>query len=491
MIYTLLTHQWKAFWRSKSAGRNLAVQIFMGLIILYLLSAAIFMGIYLHSILEEAFPEQDPVTVYCGLILYFFLLDIFSRFLMQDLPTLVIQPYLVQNVKRSRLVQFLNLRSLVSFFNVFPLFLFIPFALSTIKNQYGSSASFAFVITIISLILFNNFLVLFIKRKTVLSNWWMVGFFVVVLVLMAGDYFKIFSVQKLSASVFGLLLSTPSFCIAFIVLAIGSYYNNTLYLKNNLYLDDLVKSPGHKASSEYHWLQRFGNIGDLIAIDLKLIIRNKRPRSLLLLSCIFLLYGFLLYKPAYFDKDQLGSILFGAIFITGMFMMNYGQFLFAWQSTHFDGLMASNVNLKTYIKSKFLLLTGFCTVAFLISLLYGFMNWKIIPVQIAAYFFNIGIHSVIAAYIGTYNYKGLDLSKGSSFNFQGIGVAQWIYALIIILVGAIIYLPFALLISSWAGISVVGILGIINLLLQDWWVDKISLQLQKRKHKILSGFREK
>jgi hypothetical protein len=198
-----------------------------------------------------------------------------------------------------------------------------------------------------------------------------------------------------------------------------------------------------------------------------------------------------LYKPAYFDKDQLGIILFGAIFITGMFMMNYGQFLFAWQSGHFDGLMASNVNLKTYIKSKFLLLTGFCTVAFLISLLYGFMNWKIIPVQIAAYFFNIGIHSVIAAYIGTYNYKGLDLSKGSSFNFQGIGVAQWIYALIIILVGVIIYLPFALLISSWAGIAVVGILGIINLLLQDWWVDKISLQLQKRKHKILSGFREK
>jgi hypothetical protein len=172
-------------------------------------------------------------------------------------------------------------------------------------------------------------------------------------------------------------------------------------------------------------------------------------------------------------------------------MINYGQFLFAWQSSHFDGLMASNMNIKTYIKSKLFLLTSFSTIAFLLSLLYGFLSWKLIPILCAAWLFNIGIHSVLTCFIGTRNYKGLDLSRGGAFNYQGTGAAQWLYSLIILLVGAAIYLPFALLINSWSGIAAIGILGLISFLMQDWWLDKMTVQFQKHKYKMLEGFREK
>jgi hypothetical protein len=118
------------------------------------------------------------------------------------------------------------------------------------------------------------------------------------------------------------------------------------------------------------------------------------------------------------------------------------------------------------------------------------MSWKLIPVHIAAYLFNVGIHTVIAAYIATHNYKGIDLSKGSAFNYQGIGTAQWIYALVIMLVGLILYLPFALLFNSWVGVAAIAILGLGNLLLHNWWIEKLSVQFRKRKYKILEGFRE-
>ncbi|MFN2438498.1 MAG: DUF5687 family protein [Chitinophagaceae bacterium] len=491
MTLILLSHQWKAFWRSKNAGRNLAVQIFIGVITLYLLGLSIFIGIFLESILAAAFPGQDIVTIFCGFIFYYFFLDIIARFMLQELPTLAVQPYLTHNIKRSKLVQFLNLRSLFSFFNLLPLFLFIPFSLSIISRQYGAVVSFTSIVTIISLVLFNHFIVLFIKRKIVLSHSWLVGFVIVVLLLMAGDYFEILSVQNLSAAIFMQVLKTPLLCIAGIILAIGAFYNNSRFLQNNLYLDDLVKSSSYKASTEYHWLQRFGNVGELIALDLKLILRNKRPRSLLLYSCMFLFYGFIFYKRIYFEKDQFGFLLLGSIFITGIFMGQYGQFLFAWQSSHFDGLMAANIDIKTYLKSKFYLLTGFCTVAFSLSLFYGFIYWKIIPVQVAAYFFNAGIYSVVAAYMGTYSYQGVDLSKGSIFNYQGVAATQLVFALIIMLVGLIMYLPLALLINSWAGVIAVAILSFISLLLQDWWIDKLTIQFSKQKHQILEGFREK
>jgi hypothetical protein len=332
---------------------------------------------------------------------------------------------------------------------------------------------------------------MFVKRKTILNQWWLIGFFVVILLVVAADYFQIFSLRNWSAALFTGVLKIPALCIIFIVFAVAAWYNNSRFLRKNFYLENLQKSSGEKKSTDYNWLQRFGVYGDLMAVDFKLILRNKRPRMLLLLAVIFLFYGYFFFKPENIANNNFGILLFGSIFITGLFMINYGQFLFAWQSSHFDGLMASNMNIKTYIKSKLFLLTSFSTIAFLLSLLYGFLSWKLIPILCAAWLFNIGIHSVLTCFIGTRNYKGLDLSRGGAFNYQGTGAAQWLYSLIILLVGAAIYLPFALLINSWSGIAAIGILGLISFLMQDWWLDKMTVQFQKHKYKMLEGFREK
>lgn len=491
MTYTLLYHQWKSFWRSRSAGRNVAMQIFIGFIVLYLVSIAIFIGLSLHVFLLKTFPGQDVIKIFLGFILYYYSFDFILRFILQNLPTLAVRPYLAQNIKRNKLVQFLNLRSLFSIFTIIPLLLFLPFIVSVLSQKYGQAVSVSFIVTLISLTFFNHFVVLFIKRKTVLSHLWLIGFFIVVLLIIAADYFQIFSLRNWSVALFTTLINIPTLCILFLLLAVAVFYNNSFFLRNNLYLEDLEKSSGQKKSTDYQWLQRFGINGDLAAIDMKLILRNKRPRSLLMLSMAFLFYGFIFFKPENFAKGSLGILLTGSIFITGMFMVSYGQFIFAWQSNHFDGLMGNNINIKSYIKSKLMLLISFSTIAFFISLLYGFISWKIIPILIAAWLFNIGIHTILLGYIGTFNYKGLDLSKGSAFNYQGTGAAQWLYSLVILLVGIIIYLPFALLINSWAGIAAIGILGLISFMMQDWWIEKLSVQFKKHKYKMLEGFREK
>ena len=491
MIYTLLSHQWKSFWRSRSSGKNIAVQIFLGFIALYLAGTALVLGFSLDKILSELFPGKDIVPVFLGFILYYYALDIIIRFIMQDLPTLAIQPYLALNISRNKLVRFLNIRSLVSIFNLLPLFLFLPFITTIVSSKFGANVSLALVVTIISLTLFNHFFVLFVKRKTVLSQWWLIGFFVVVLLVILADYFHIFSLRNWSASLFTAVINVPAICVFFVLLAIAAYFNNNRFLRNNFYLENLEKAKGERRSADYNWLQRFGASGDLIGVDIRLILRNKRPRTLLVISFIFLVYGFVFFKPQMLQRDQLGFILLGSIFITGMFMSSYGQYIFAWQSNHFDGLFANNISIKTYIKSKLMLLTALSSISFLLSLLYGFMSWKILPVLLAGWLFNIGIHCILTAFIGTRNYKAMDLSKSSSFNFQATGATQWLYSLIILVIGTLLYLPFALLINSWAGIAAIGILGLISLMMRDWWINQIVIQFQKQKYKMLDGFREK
>ncbi|MDB5281511.1 MAG: hypothetical protein JWO06_586 [Bacteroidota bacterium] len=491
MVLTLLSHQWKEFWRSRNAGRNLAIQILMGFLLLYLLISAIALGAFLPTLLGKMFPAVDVITSFCGLVLYYFAFDIIIRFMLQDLPTLSVQPYLVQNIKHKQLVGFLNLRSLFSFFNLLPFILILPFIFMEIGPHYGIVVALSFALTIFSLCVFNHFAILFIKRKTIISTVWLAGVFVAVLLIIGLDYFNIFSMRRVSEVLFTFLLVNPWLCLVIAVLAFASFYNNQRFLLRNLYVEEMVKSSGHKTSADYVWLNQFGTIGDMIALELKLIIRNKRPRNVFLSSSVLLFYGFFLYKQVYLDRGSWGFILMGGILITGMFIASYGQLLFAWQSPQFDGLMASNIDLRTYVKSKFLLLASFSTVAFLLSLLYGFKNWKIVPVEVAAYFFNIGINSVLCIYFATKHYKAVDLSKNGSFNNQGASASRYWYSLFLALTAMGIYLPFAFLINNWAGIIAIGTLGLTSFLLREWWIDILTRELFKNKYQILDGFREK
>jgi len=491
MVLTLLSHQWKSLIRSRNAGRSIAIKIFMGFIFLYFLVIAISFGVFISAGLKHYYPGQDTVKIFCGFILYYFLFDLILRFLLQDLPTLTIQPYLIQNIRRRTLVEFLNIRSLFSFFNILPLVLVIPFAITNIAFHYGAWVTAIFIINIIALCIGNHFLVLFINRKIIINNWWLVAFLMVVLLFMAADHYAIFSTRTLSTQFFTGLLQYPWLLVFPVIWACISFYNNYSFLKSNLYLEEGTKSSEINKVYNYSWLQNFGIIGELMTIDFKMIVRNKRPRSTFMMSALFLLYGFFFYKTQYINKDQFGFVLFGAVFITGSFIVQYGNFLLAWQSSHFDEVMTANTGFKVYLKSKFVLMISMSTITLLLALFYGFISWKIIPLEIAAYLFNIGINTVIFGLLASRNYKGLELSKGSSFNSQGAGAVHWLSMLVVSIVGLIIYLPFALLINSWAGIIAMGVFGLISLLLQDWWIDIIAIQIKKNKYKILSGFREK
>lgn len=491
LLLTLLSHQFKSFWRSRNAGKSLAIQIFIGFIVLYLLSVSIAAGLYLGQGLEKFFPGQDVVRLFCGLLLYYFCFDILLRYMMQDLPTLAIQPYLVQNIRRRQLIRFLNLRSLFTVINLLPLILFLPFTIRYIGPLYGYGTVVGFAVALVLLTIFNHFLVLYIKRKTILSSWWLVGFFALIAGLGLCDYFKVFSLRSMSAALFFPLLTRPWLAVVPFVLAVAAWWNNYLFLYRNLYLEDIEKKNKRREGSDYTFLDRFGAIGELIAVDLKLIFRNKRPRSLFMMSLIFVLYGFILYKPNYLNSGHFGILMLGALFVTGIFVSNYGQFLFAWQSGHFDGLMSGRLSVRTYTKSKFLLLISVSTAQLLLSTIYLVISWKLVLMQIAAYFYIVGIQTVLTVYFATRSYKYIDITQKATFNYQGLGGTQWVLALLLFLIPFGIYLPFSFLVGPWAGVAALGLAGLISLLLQDWWIGVLTKEFNKRKYLILEGFREK
>ncbi|MDP9047692.1 MAG: DUF5687 family protein, partial [Bacteroidota bacterium] len=113
MTSTFIRHELKAFWRSKNTGKSIAIRVVMALLILYLLINVLFLGFFLDKLLGKVFPKDDIVISFCGIILMYYLFDIFSRLQLQELPTLRVQPYLQLPVKRNSLVRYLSFTALL------------------------------------------------------------------------------------------------------------------------------------------------------------------------------------------------------------------------------------------------------------------------------------------------------------------------------------------------------------------------------------------
>jgi hypothetical protein len=74
------------------------------------------------------------------------------------------------------------------------------------------------------------------------------------------------------------------------------------------------------------------------------------------MSLIILFYGLIVYiNPAY--KDTPVFFVFVGILMTGIFMLNYGQFVPAWDSNCM--MMSQNIPMKQYLNSKGINV-GFC-----------------------------------------------------------------------------------------------------------------------------------
>src|SRR5690606_29219233 len=117
---------------------------------------------------------------------------------------------------------------------------------------------------------------------------------------------------------------------------------------------------------------------------------HKRSRNSVLMGFAFLAYGFFFYQEKLILNNEFGKMLFAAVFMTGITIINYGQFMFGWQSTHFDGLLVSKIDFKDFIKAKFLLFTISCTIITLLASFYAFISYKLLLLHLVAYLYNIG-----------------------------------------------------------------------------------------------------
>ena len=153
--------------------KNKVAKIFGYIGVAFWAGYLIFFGTTFAFGFADMVPNREPYHVMNAVALIFILaLDFLLRIPFQKTPTQEVKPYLLLPVKRNRIIDFLLIRSGLSLFNLFWLFMFVPFSFITITKYFGISGVLTYLIGIWLLIVANNYWYLLCRTLINERIWW-------------------------------------------------------------------------------------------------------------------------------------------------------------------------------------------------------------------------------------------------------------------------------------------------------------------------------
>ncbi len=491
MFKRLFSLEWKSFFRSASLGKSIGLKILMGFLGLYFTAAFLMFGIGLYPLITEYFPGEEPLYLVNRFVLVWLILELAYRFLLQNLPIMDIKPLMLLPIKKRKVVNFVLLKSLYSFFNFLPLLIIIPFGIFNIyKQTFNTGAIIAWMISMIGLTLSINFANFIIKKNftdNIKALIPVVGGIAVIGLL---DYFKVLESSVWFGKGLNTILENPLLAIIPILIFLFFYKWNQKDLQNKFYLDATLKEDVKDANTkEFLWTSRFGDLAPYLQLDLKMIWRNKRPKTTVYISILFLAYGLIFFGNDSY-QEMPAFFVFAGIFITGIFMINFGQFIPAWDAGYYPLIMAQNIPFKKYLTAKAGLITFSVVVLSLLSTPYLYFGWKILILIMVCAVYNIGVNIPILLYAGSFNKKKIDLDKSPFMNYQGTGAAQWIVGLPLMVIPVLVFWIFYKTISFEIGVTVLFVLGIIGLIFRNRAISMIAQRYKRQKYAMIEGFKQ-
>ena len=448
----------------------------------------IFFGITFAFALETE--NMEPYHLMNGGLIFVMTLDFLLRFAFQKTPTQEVKPYLLLPVKRNRLIDFLLIRSGLSGFNFIWLFLFVPFAIITVTRYYGIAGIITYCLGIWLLMVFNNYWYLLCRTLMSERIWWIL----LPLAVYGG----------LAAAIF---IPETSFVTDFFV-DLGEFYIEgniliflatiglivAMWLANRIIMSELIYQELNKVedtkvnASEYKFFERYGEIGEYMRLELKMMLRNKTCKhSLRMIMIVVIAFSCLLGFTEHYD--QTGMKNFITVYNFAVFGIMFLINIMGYEGNYMDGLMSRKESIYNLLRAKYIL---YC-IAILIPLI--LMSPAIIMgkvsflTAISLAVFTIGFIYFGLFQLAVYNNKSTPLNakitgrQNSGTGLQNLISGVTLGAPLILLV--VLKLIFGETGASW----VLLIIGLSFVATSKWWIMNVYKRFMKRRYQNMQDFR--
>ena len=476
--------------RNPAFETNRFAKFLMYFMIVYWAALFLFMGVMLPFMLEDIVPNMEPYHIMNQGILYIMAADFLMRFIGQPSVSQEIKPYLLMPVKRKKLISLLLLRSGLDKYNFLWFFVYVPFAFLTVIRFYGFGGMFLYLLGIWLIFVFNNYWYLLCKLLLGEKTIWLLLPLTIFGILGAAE----FLIDGLPISRFtmdlgeGFIEGNP-LSFLFVLACIGLMFFINLKLQQRMIYNEISKKEDTKIKrvSEYKFLDKYGEVGEYLRLEIKLITRNKTVKSQFRMGLIVMFaFSFLLAFTDVYDGSMSRFICLYNYAVLPI--MTLGQVM-SFEGNYIDGLMSRKESIFNLLRAKYYLTNLIILVPFFI-MMFPIAKGKITLLMAIAYLvFTMGFVFFILLQLAVYNTRTLPLNANLMKGNKG---GNWIQSVVMSLCFFIPLMFDSILLAIFSQ-EVANIIFIVIgggfILTHNLWIKNIYKRFMKRRYKNMEAFR--
>ena len=491
----LRRHRHLAEKRSLTYERNKAAKVILAImssfVIVYLMGGAILLALIANDNSKYTSPE-----ILCLCAPFIFAIDFLLRFIMQQTPSQMVRPYLLLPLPRNTCVNHFITTSVVNWGNTMWQLMVVPFCLMSVVFSYGLWSSFLLCIYFWLLTMINSQWYAIVR--TLINDsllWWFMpaAFYALLFVPMA-----LFDNQTANWSMHTFTISGEHIANGNPLPLLFAGILLTLLIKTNAAIQHhhimkevqtANKPKEMRATKQFAFLNKYGDIGQYIKLELRLMSRNKNPRKLFCFAtCIVVLLVIIICTTDIYDSEMMtifwcvyNFIVYGAMMLTRI--MSY-------EGNYIDCLMVRRENILSLLMAKYYVYCMLLIIPFILMLpLVVVGKWSIIMLVSMASF-TAGFQYFVLFQLAVYNKQTVPLntkliSKGGMESNYAQLLAQAVSFGLPLMVLSML----SAMATKDIAYIVIMCIGLAFIITRRLWMRNIYNRLMRRRYDNMSAFR--
>lgn len=449
----------------------------------------IFIGVMLYLALSEEAPHMEPYHLLNSGLPIILLLDFLVRFLMQ-VPAQEVKPYLLLPVPRHKVVNLYLLRAGLNGFNLFWLFLFVPFSLLSVTRFYGLTGVLLYNLGVVLLMVANAYWSVLARSFIRQSAVWML--------LPAGVYGVMALLEFLPDTGWtgrffmdlgeGYILGSP-LAFGLTLVCIGGLFLLNSRMQERFIFQELGRVEDKNVRiSNYRFLDGYGLTGEYIRLELKLMFRNKVPkRQFWMFIVCMAFFAMMLYLDTYEGSMMNNFVMVYCFGLLGLMTLST---IMSSEGNYIDGLMVRQESIRELLHAKYYTQCALLVIPFLMTLPSAILTDTVTLTTLLGYLsFTMGCTFPMMMQLAVYNNRTINLNASAMQKSGGNSAYQTL------IVGCSLGVPLIVtgILQAFTDADttylILLLMGLPGIALHKWWIENIYRRFRQRRYANMEGFR--
>jgi len=491
LLRTLRHHISLSQKRSLAYEQNRASKIMMyvgsGFVILYLIFLAVMFAMIAN--------DSESTTAYelmYSLAPFILAADFGFRFMAQQTPSQLVKPYILLPISKYTCVECFVVSSILSPNNLLWMAMLAPYAFMTILFSEGLLPMLGFLLGWWLLIVINS--QWYMMARTLINDhmwWWILPVAVYAIIFSPWYLFKFNTFLDFYGQLgVGTTFFHPLTYLGLLALLVAMVLINRRMQFHYVY-EELTSAKTTKLHnvSQFNYLERFGEVGEYLKLEIKSILRNKNIRKGFISSVVIVtIFSLLLSFTDIYDDNFNSNFL--AFYNFGIFGLMGLSRIMSSEGNYIDGLMVHKENIISLLKAKYYFYVVMLFLPFFLMIPTVVQGKCSLLMLISIFFFTAGIEFFLLMQTAIYNKQTMPLntkfiSKGSvETNYW-----QIIISIVVLFVPVVIIVALLALFERNTAYLIMMAIGIAFMLTNSLWIRNIYNRLMKRRYENMESFR--